>query len=312
MSSLWVEKYRPNTIKDCILPPRLKTMFQEFVNNGEFPHLILAGTSGTGKTTVARAMCEELGMDYLFLNGSDENGIDTFRMKIKGYASSLSLTGQKKAIILDEGDYLNGNSIQPALRGALEEFQDNCRFIFTCNHKNRIIPEIHSRCTVIDYRLKKEEKPQMARDFMASLDAIFGKEKVAYTPKVIAEFISKHFPDFRKTIMECQSYAQTHNGTIDEGILAMSSDVSLTELVRALKDRNFRDMRQWVSQYGNDDASRLFRRIYDSLYDILKKETIPNAVIILAKYQYQAAFVADQELNLVACLTEIMTECDFT
>lgn len=309
MSSLWVEKYRPKTIEDCVLPERLKSVFQEFVNKGEFPHLILAGTAGTGKTTVAKALCEQLGMDYIFLNGSDENGIDTFRMKIKGFASSMSLMGGKKAIIIDEADYLNANSVQPALRGALEEFEDNCRFIFTCNHKNRIIPEIHSRCTVIDYRLKPEEKPKMARDFMRSVDSMLKEEGVAYDLKVLPEFIMKFFPDFRKTINELQTYA--NRGQIDAGILSASSDVSLKELVAALKDRNFKSMRQWVAQNGGDDASRLYRRIYDHLYEILKKETIPAAVIILAKYQYQSAFVADQELNLTACLTEIMADCEF-
>lgn len=310
MSSLWVEKYRPKTIEDCVLPDRLKTVFQEFVNKGEFPHLILAGTAGTGKTTVAKALCEQLGMDYMFLNGSDENGIDTFRMKIKGFASSMSLMGGKKAIIIDEADYLNANSVQPALRGALEEFEDNCRFIFTCNHKNRIIPEIHSRCTVIDYRLKPEEKPKMARDFMRSVDNMLKEEGVSCDLKVLPEFIMKHFPDFRKTINELQTYA--NRGQIDAGILSASSDVSLKELVAALKDRNFKSMRQWVAQNGGDDASRLYRRIYDHLYEILKKETIPAAVIILAKYQYQSAFVADQELNLTACLTEIMADCEFS
>jgi len=310
MSSLWVEKYRPKTIEECVLPDRLKVVFQEFVNKGEFPHLILAGTAGTGKTTVARALCEQLGMDYLFLNGSDENGIDTFRMKIKGYASSMSLTGDKKAIIIDEADYLNPNSVQPALRGAMEEFEDNCRFIFTCNYKNRIIEPLHSRSTVIDYRLKAEEKPKMARDFMRRIEDMLKTEAVPYNAKVLVQFIMKHFPDFRKTINELQTYAVAH-GEINEGILSASADVSLTDLVRALKDRNFRDMRQWVAQHGNDDPSRLYRKIYDSLYEILKKEAIPPAVIILAKYQYQAAFVADQELNLTACLTELMAECEF-
>lgn len=311
MSYLWVEKYRPHTIEDCVLPERLKTVFQEFVKQGSIPHLILAGTPGTGKTTVAKALCDELNMDYLMLNGSDENGIDTFRMKIKGYASAISLTGDKKAIIIDEADYLNANSIQPALRSAMEEFEDNCRFIFTCNYKNRIIEPLHSRSTVIDYRLKAEEKPKMARDFMRRVDFILKQEAVAYNVKVLAEFIMKHFPDFRRTINELQTYAVAHSNTVDEGILTASADVTLTELVRALKERNFRDMRQWVAQHGNDDAARLYRKIYDSLYDILKKESIPAAVIVLAKYQYQAAFVADQELNLTACLTELMAECEF-
>lgn len=309
MSYLWVEKYRPKTIEECVLPDRLKTTFQEFVNKGEIPHLILAGSAGTGKTTVARALCDELHMQHLFLNGSDESGIDTFRMKIKGYASSMSLTGDKKAIIIDEADYLNPNSIQPALRGAMEEFEENCRFIFTCNYKNRIIEPLHSRCTVVDYRLKAEEKPKMARDFMRSVEHILKVEGVTYDVKVVREFLMKHFPDFRRTLNELQTYAI--RGSIDAGILAMVADVSLTELIRALKDHNFRDMRQWVAQHGNEDAARLYRKIYDSLYDILKKESIPPAVIVLAKYQYQAAFVADQELNLTACLTELMAECEF-
>jgi DNA polymerase III delta prime subunit len=249
-------------------------------------------------------------MDFLFLNGSDENGIDTFRMKIKGYASSLSLMGAKKAIIIDEADYLNANSVQPALRGAMEEFEDNCRFIFTCNYKNRLIEPLHSRSTVIDYRLKAEEKPKMARDFMRNVEVILKSEAIPYNAKVVGQFIMKHFPDFRKTINELQTYAVTH-GEVNEGILSASGDVSLTELVAALKDRNFKSMRQWVSQHGNEDAARLYRKIYDALYDILKKESIPPAVIILAKYQYQAAFVADQELNLTACLTEMMAECEF-
>jgi DNA polymerase III delta prime subunit len=311
MSYLWVEKYRPRTIEDCVLPERLKTTFREFVKNGSIPHLILAGGAGTGKTTVARALCDELNMQHLFLNGSDESGIDTFRMKIKGYASSLSLTGSKKAIIIDEADYLNPNSIQPALRGAMEEFEDNCRFIFTCNYKNRIIEPLHSRCTVVDYRLKAEEKPKMARDFMRSVEHILKSEGVTFSSKVLAEFIMKYFPDFRRTLNELQTYAVSHGDKVDEGILSVVVDVSLGELVRALKDRNFRDMRQWVAQNGNEDAARLYRKIYDHLYEILKKETIPPAVLILAKYQYQAAFVADQELNLTACLTELMADCEF-
>ena len=309
MSYLWVEKYRPKTIEDCVLPERLKTVFQEFVNNKSFPHLILAGTPGTGKTTVAKALCEELGLDSMFLNGSDESGIDTFRMKIKNYASSMSLMGGKKVIIIDEADYLNANSIQPALRGAMEEFEDNCRFIFTCNYRNRIIEPLQSRATVIDFKLKTEEKPKMAREIMRRIEFILKSEAVPYNGKVLAEVIKKFFPDYRKTINELQTYAI--RGEIDEGILSIVADVTITELVRSLKERNFRDMRQWVAQHGNDDPARLYRKIYDSLYDILKKETIPNAVIILARYQYQAAFVADQELNLVACLTELMAECQF-
>lgn len=309
MSYLWTERYRPSTIDDCVLPERLKTVFREFVKQGEIPHLILAGGPGTGKTTVAKALCEELNLDFLFLNGSDENGIDTFRMKIKNYASSMSLTGSKKAIIIDEADYLNPNSIQPALRGAMEEFESNSKFIFTCNYKNRIIEPLHSRSTVIDFILSPDEKKIMMRDFLRRLKFILAEEKVPFKTNVLAEVIMRYFPDFRRTINELQTYAI--RGEIDEGVLSASKDVSIVELTRALKDRNFRDMRQWVAQYGNEEPSRLYRKIYDSLYDILKKESIPAAVIILAKYQFQAAFVSDQELNLTACLTELMSETEF-
>lgn len=307
---LWCETYRPKTVDDCALPSRLKTVFLEFVKNGEIPHLILSGTSGVGKTTIAKALCSELNMDFLMLNGSDENGIDTFRNKIKNYASSMSLTGDKKAIILDEADFLNANSLQPALRGALEEFEDNCRFIFTCNHKNRIIDALHSRCTVVDFKLKPEEKVQMAKDFMRRVKFILNSENVTYTPKVLSEFIMKFFPDFRRTLNELQTYAVSHNNIIDEGILSNSIELDLAGLVVALKDRNFRDMRQWVAQHGQDSTG-VFRKLYDSLYDVMKKESIPETVIILAKYQYQSSFVNDQELNLAACLTEVMASAEF-
>jgi DNA polymerase III delta prime subunit len=306
---LWVEKYRPKTVAECILPEDLKTTFQQYVDKKEIPHLLLCGSPGVGKTTIAKALCEEVGCDYLMLNGSDESGIDTFRMKIKSYASTVSFFGGKKVIIIDEADYLNPNSTQPAMRGAMEEFAHNCTFILTCNYKNRIIEPLQSRCAVIEFKLKPEEKPRMARDFMRRIDSILKAENVSYKLPVIAEVIKKFFPDYRRTINELQRYAV--GGVIDEGILANVSDISITELIVALKDKNFRSMRQWVAQHGNDDSARLFRKIYDNLYDILKKESIPAAVIILAKYQYQAAFVADQELNLVACLTEIMSECEF-
>ena len=306
---LWVEKYRPKTVQECILPEDLKNTFQQIVDKKEIPHLLLCGSPGVGKTTIAKAICEEVGCDYLMLNGSDESGIDTFRMKIKNYASTVSFLGGKKVIIIDEADYLNPNSTQPAMRGAMEEFAHNCTFILTCNYKNRIIEPLQSRCAVVEFKLKPEEKPRMARDFMRRVDTILKQEGVSYKLPVVAEVIKKFFPDYRRVLNALQRYAVS--GVIDEGILANVSDITIAELVKSLKERNFKNMRQWVAQHGNDDPARLFRKIYDSLYDVMKKETIPNAVVVLARYQYQAAFVSDQELNLVACLTEIMGECEF-
>jgi replication factor C small subunit len=305
--SLWVEKFRPKTIADCILPEEYKKTFQSYVDRKEIPHLILCGSAGVGKTTVAKALCDEVGCDFLMINGSDESGIDTFRMKIKNYASSMSLMGGKKVIIIDEADYLNPNSTQPAMRAAMEEFAHNCTFIMTCNYKNRIIEPLHSRCAVIEFRIRNEDKPKMASMFMKRAANILKEEKVPFEPAVLAEVVKKHFPDFRRVLNELQRYSAS--GKIDTGILANVADVSLAELVKALKEQNFSGMRKWVADNGNDDPVRLYRKIYDSLYDIMDKSTIPNAVLILARYQYQAAFCADQELNLTACLTEIMVEC---
>ena len=307
--SLWVEKFRPKTIADCILPEEYKKTFQSYVDRKEIPHLILCGSAGVGKTTVAKALCDEVGCDFLMINGSDESGIDTFRMKIKNYASSMSLMGGKKVIIIDEADYLNPNSTQPAMRAAMEEFAHNCTFIMTCNYKNRIIEPLHSRCAVIEFRIRNEDKPKMASMFMKRAANILKEEKVPFEPAVLAEVVKKHFPDFRRVLNELQRYSAS--GKIDTGILANVADVSLAELVKALKEQNFSGMRKWVADNGNDDPVRLYRKIYDSLYDIMDKSTIPNAVLILARYQYQAAFCADQELNLTACLTEIMVECKF-
>jgi len=305
--SLWVEKFRPKTIADCILPEEYKKTFQSYVDRKEIPHLILCGSAGVGKTTVAKALCDEVGCDFLMINGSDESGIDTFRMKIKNYASSMSLMGGKKVIIIDEADYLNPNSTQPAMRAAMEEFAHNCTFIMTCNYKNRIIEPLHSRCAVIEFRIRNEDKPKMASMFMKRAANILKEEKVPFEPAVLAEVVKKHFPDFRRVLNELQRYSAS--GKIDTGILANVADVSLAELVKTLKEQNFSGMRKWVADNGNDDPVRLYRKIYDSLYDIMDKSTIPNAVLILARYQYQAAFCADQELNLTACLTEIMVEC---
>jgi DNA polymerase III delta prime subunit len=307
--ALWVEKYRPHTIADCILPDEYKTTFQSYVDRKEIPHLLLCGGPGTGKTTVARALCDEIGCDYLMINGSDESGIDTFRTKIKNYASAMSMTGGKKVIIIDEADYLNPNSTQPAMRAAMEEFAHNCTFIMTCNFKNRIIEPLHSRCAVIEFRLRKDDKPKMAAQFMKRAAEILASEKVPFDKAVLVEVVKKHFPDYRRILNELQRYSVS--GKIDSGILTSIADVSINELVTSLKDQNFSAMRKWVADFGGDDPAKIYRKIYDSLYDIMDKSTIPNAVLILAKYQYQAAFVADQELNLTACLTEMMVECKF-
>ena len=306
---LFVEKYRPHTIAECILPEEYKTTFQSYVDRKEIPHLLLCGTAGVGKTTVAKALCDEIGCDYLMINGSDESGIDVFRIKIKNYASSMSLTGGKKVIIIDEADYLNPNSTQPALRAAMEEFAHNCTFIMTCNYKNRIIDPLHSRCAVIEFKLRKEDKPKMAMAFMKRATEILNNEKIPFDKAVLAEVVKKYFPDYRRTLNELQRYSVS--GKIDSGILTSIADVSINELVAALKDQNFASMRKWVADFGGDDSSRVYRKIYDNLYDVMDKSTIPNAVVILARYQYQDAFVADKELNLVAALTELMSECQF-
>jgi DNA polymerase III delta prime subunit len=305
---LWTEKFRPQTVQECILPDRLKKPFQEYVNQKNIPNLLLAGGPGVGKTTVAKAMCKEIGCDFLVINGSDESGIDTFRTKIKNYASSMSLSGGRKVIIIDEADYLNPNSTQPALRNAIEEFASNCSFIFTCNYKNRIIEPLHSRCAVIEFSLKNNEKAQMGAQLFKKIQTILQNENVDYEDKVVAELIKKHFPDFRRVLNELQRYSQF--GKIDSGILAQIGEVSMNEIIKFIKDKDFGAIRKWVG--SNDiDSNTLFRKIYDSMYDTLKPHSIPQAVLILADYQYKAAFVADQEINTVACLTELMGNCDF-
>ena len=305
---LWTEKYRPKTIEDCILPERLKLPFQEYVNQKNIPNLLLAGGAGVGKTTVAKALCNEVGCDYIVINGSDESGIDTFRTKIKNYASSMSLTGGRKVIIIDEADYLNPNSTQPALRNAIEEFASNCSFIFTCNYKNRIIEPLHSRCAVIEFSLKNGEKAKMASAFFKRIQSVLQSESVDYDDKVIAELIKKHFPDFRRIINELQRYSQF--GKIDTGVLAQIGDISIAEIVKFIRDKDFGSIRKWVAT--NDvDSNTLYRKLYESMYDLMKPQSIPQAVLILADYQYKAAFVADQEINTVACLTEIMVNCEF-
>jgi len=305
---LWVEKYRPKTIEDCILPDGIKATFQEYVNRKEIPNLLLAGSAGVGKTTIAKALCEEVGCDYIMINGSDESGIDVLRNKIKNYASSMSLSGGRKVVIIDEADYLNPNSTQPAMRGAIEEFSSNCSFIFTCNFKNRIIDPIHSRCTVIDFKINGS-KQKMASAFFKRVEWILEQENVTYDKQVVAAVITKHFPDNRRVLNELQRYSVS--GTIDKGILASVSDVQLSELVTSLMNKDFAACRKWVTNNLDNDITRIFRNIYDGLYDKLKPNSVPQMVLILAKYQYQSAFVADHEINLIACLTELMVECEF-
>ena len=305
---LWTEKYRPQTVDDCILPDRLKQPFQEYVNQKQIPNLLLAGGAGVGKTTIAKAMCNEIGCDFMVINGSDESGIDTFRTKIKNYASSMSLSGGRKVIIIDEADYLNPNSTQPALRNAIEEFASNCSFIFTCNYKNRIIEPLHSRCAVIDFGLKNGEKAKMASAFFKRIQSIMQSEKIDADEKVLVELIKKHFPDFRRVLNELQRYSQF--GKIDTGILVQIADISVDELSKHIVAKDFGAIRKWVASHEIDNTT-LFRKLYDTLSDTLKPSSVPQAVVILADYQYKAAFVADQEINTVACLTEIMVNCEF-
>jgi DNA polymerase III delta prime subunit len=305
---LWTEKYRPQTIEDCILPERLKKPFQEYVNQKQIPNLLLSGGAGVGKTTVAKAMCHEIGCDYMVINGSDESGIDVFRTKIKNYASSMSLSGGRKVIIIDEADYLNPNSTQPALRNAIEEFAGNCSFIFTCNYKNRIIEPLHSRCAVIDFGMKNGEKAKMAGQFFKRIQSVLQSEKIEFDDKVIAELVKKHFPDFRRVINELQRYSQF--GKIDTGILSQIADVSISEVIKYIASKDFGAIRKWVAS-NEIDSNTLFRKIYDAMYDTMKPSSIPQAVLILADYQYKQAFCADSEINTVACLTELMVNCEF-
>ena len=304
---LWVEKHRPTTINDCILPENLKKTFKEFVEDKHIPNLILSGGPGVGKTTVAKAMLDEIGATSLLINGSEESGIDVLRNKIKNFASTVSLEGGRKYVILDEADYLNPQSTQPALRGFIEEFHKNCRFIFTCNYKNRLIAPLHSRCTVIDFKIPPSERPRLASVFLARLMLILDDEGVEYNNEVLQELVMKYFPDFRRTINELQRYAVS--GKIDVGILSNIAEESLQELLGHVKTKRFTDMRKWVATNIDNDPVKLFRKIYDTLYDVLEPQSIPQAVIIIADYSYKSAFVVDQEVNIVACLTELMMEC---
>jgi DNA polymerase III delta prime subunit len=295
-------------VEDCILPDAIKSTFLEYVNRKEIPNLLLSGTAGVGKTTIAKALCEDVGCDYIVINGSDESGIDVLRNKIKNYASSVSFTGGRKVIIIDEADYLNPNSTQPALRGAIEEFSSNCSFIFTCNFKNRIIDPIHSRCSVIDFKINGN-KAKMAAQFFKRVEWILEQENVQYDKQVVAAVITKHFPDNRRILNELQRYSVS--GVIDKGILSNVTDVQLDALVQGLKDKDFGSVRKWTTNNLDNDPTKIYRKLYDTLYEQLKPNSVPQLVLHLAKYQYQAAFVADHEINMVACLTEIMVDCEF-
>jgi len=308
---IWVEKYRPQQIDECILPDHIKKTFQDFVDQGEIPNMLLSGPPGIGKTTVAKALCKQLGVDYYVINGSDEGRfLDTVRNNAKNFASTVSLTSQSKhkVIIIDEADNTTSD-VQLLLRASIEEFSGNCRFIFTCNYKNKIIEPLHSRCSVVEFSIKGKEKVKIAGLFFMRLQQILDLEKISYDAKVLAEIINKHFPDWRRVLNECQRYSVS--GKIDSGILATFSDVSVNDLIRNLKDKNFPEVRKWVVDNLDNDSSVLLRRLYDSLYETLVPNSIPAAVLIIAKYQYQIAFVADQEINLLAALTEIMVECQF-
>ena len=308
---LWVEKWRPKKVEDCILPEDTKKTFLDFIKKGEIPNLLLSGPPGIGKTTIAKALCEQLGADYYVINGSDEGRfLDTVRNQAKNFASTVSLqgNGRHKVIIVDESDNTT-TDVQLLLRANIEAFYNNCRFIFTCNYKNKIIEPLHSRCAVIDFTIKGKQRVQLAGSFFQRLQSILDAERIEYDQKVVAELVSKHFPDFRRVLNEIQRYST--GGKIDAGILASFSDVSVNELVKNLKDKNFSEVRKWVVSNLDNDASSLLRRIYDACYDCLSPQSIPAAVLVIAKYQYQCAFVADQEINLLAALTEIMCECEF-
>ena len=304
---LWVEKYRPKTISECVLPDRIKNIFQDYVNSGEISNMLLCGTAGTGKTTVAKALCNELGCDYIVINGSDESGIDVLRTKIRDFASTVSFESKAKVVILDEADYLNPNSTQPALRAFIEEFSGNCRFIFTCNFKNRIIEPLHSRTSVIDFKIDKKDRPEMAQKFMGRMQYILTSENIPYEQNVLAELLMKHFPDYRRVINELQRYSRS--GSIDSGILSNIAEINTKGLIDSLKDKDWKKMRQWVVNNVDNDPQGVYRKVYDSLIDKVKQ--VPHLVLLIADYQYKSAFVADLEINLTACLTDIMASVEF-
>ena len=304
---LWVEKYRPKTISDCILPVKLKSTFQEMVNSGQCQNLLLSGGPGCGKTTVAKALCNELNSDFIVINCSEDGNIDTLRTKIRNFASTVSFGGGTKIVILDEFDYSNPQSFQPALRGFIEEFAANCRFVLTCNYKSRIIDPLHSRCTCIDFKFTGDDKMTMCAEFMERTKNILKHENIEYDEKVLAKLIMKYSPDFRRLLNELQRYSV--NGKIDTGILSESGDIVIKDLLKAMKSKDFGAVRKWVVMNINNDPVHIFRKIYDGLHDSFEPSAIPQAILILADYQYKSAFVADQEINLTACLVQLMIDC---
>lgn len=305
---LWVEKYRPQKIDDCVLPQSLKDTFKQYVEQGELPSFLFSGTAGVGKTTVAKALCNEIGAEYILVNGSDEGrSIDVLRTTIKGFASTISLTDSKKVIIIDEADYLNAQSVQPALRSFIEEFSANCRFIFTCNFKNRIIEPLHSRCAVIEFKIDSKDKQEIAAAFFKRATSILKQESIEFDPKVVAELVTKHFPDYRRILNELQRYSVS--GKIDSGILVNMSQESFKDLIKLMKEKNFTEVRKWVAKQSDADTTTLFREFYDTATTNMDANSIPQMILILADYQYKAAFVADHELNIMAALTEIMAQC---
>jgi DNA polymerase III delta prime subunit len=306
---LWVEEYRPKDVGSCVLPKNLKDTFTEFVESDNIPNLILSGGPGVGKTTIAKAMLDQIGATYMMINGSEESGIDVLRTKIKNFASTVSLEGGRKYLILDEADYLNPQSTQPALRGFMEEFHKNCGFILTCNYKNRLIEPLHSRCSVVEFSIPKSEKQNLSSEFMKRLISILDTEEIKYDKRVVAEVIKTHFPDWRRTLNELQRYSVS--GTIDAGILVNLSDVNIKQLMTCMKNKEFTNVRKWVVDNLDNDPVHLLRSIYDNLYEYVDGSTIPHCVVVLGEYQYKSAFVADQEINIMACLTEIMGRAKF-
>lgn len=309
-NTLWTEKYRPHVIEDCILPSNTKKFFQKIVDNKDVPMLLLIGSPGTGKTTAARAMCDQIGADLMFINASEENGIDTLRTKIKQFASTVSFSGEQKVVVLDESDGLTP-AIQTALKSFTEQFSSNCRFILTANIKNKIIEPLQSRCTIVDFSIPKEERKDMMKKMFGRVVHVLQTENVKYDDKVVAEVIKRHFPDARKVLNELQRYSRAGDGNIDEGILAAANDLELSKLFPAMKGKKFGEVRTWVAEQYQNDPDHLFRKLYEGLSSVLDPRSIPQAVVLIADYQYKAAFVADHEINILALLTEIMSSCDF-